>query len=366
MSAEKPTPLAKYDGKLSLSHIFNKEVQRALQDYSHLRGKFAFVNNADKTMVYDIDPAVSGFRSKRQLERYLLDAAAQSSKAGPFSSKDPNLNLSIIAYSPLPISLFTRGADSAEKEALAIFDHELGHLVVKGSMASRDPTYRECAADAFSIIRHMQRYGTQTDIISIISWRRAFDFVTSGNPEHFTTLAVDELDRLKSRIDFQEMTAEQIKDLAMRIALNHTPHPDISNNAAMAFAPVRQTLQQTRGNLEMALRTLAEITLDYKDDYHIFKIGSTILQSFLDGKIANDKGPMQLKGQFWDDVRHELKEQSDNLAKNHVLMGMPVIGQTPPAAKPVEPSDKPFWRSGPPSNSNPPPPSATARWHLRR
>ncbi len=370
MSAQKPSPLSKYDGKISLSEIFNKEVTRALKDYPHLRGKFAFINNADGSRIYDVDPELSGFRSQRELDRYLNDLAVFSRGKGPLSTKDPDANLNVIAYSPLPMSLFTRGADSAQKEALALFDHELGHLVVKGSMASQDPCYRECAADVFSIIRHMQRYDSSSDIVGIIGWRRAFDFVMSGRSEHFTTLAIDELERLKDKIDFKEMSPEQIKNLAMRIALAHTPHPDISNGVSRTFDPVRQTLQQTRGNLELAMRTLAEITLDHKDDYHVFKIGNAVLQSFLDGKISNNKGPMLLTGPFWDDVRRDLKEQADNLAKNHILMGMPMHGQPLPEQSDTK---KPAWKSvpppavvvppvvtpqQPPANNNPPPPAA--------
>jgi len=350
MAAQK-SPLNNYNNKLSLSEIFNKEVTRALEDYPHLRGRFAFVNNADGTAIYDIDPSTSGFSSQRQLERFLHETAALSSQRGPLSTKDPWGSLDVIAYSPINAKLFTRGADSAEKEALAIFDHELGHLIVKGSMASGDPCYRECAADAFSIIRHMQRYGTETDIIEICTWKRAFDFIMSGRSEHFTTLAIDELDRLKKKIDFKEMTPVQIKDLAMRVALNHTPHPDIINRVNMIFAPVRRTYAQTH-NLEQALRTLAEITLDYKDDYHVFKIGSTVLQSFMDGKVSNNKGPLELGGPGWDQVRAEIKGQTDNLARNHILMGMPIVGQEtpPPSLIPPPPAS---WKNRQPDAGPP-------------
>jgi hypothetical protein len=341
-------PLTGYDNKLKLSEIFNKEVNRALEDYPQLRGTFAFVNTVDNQVIADVDPVKSGVQSQQELNQHIDRMARESKKGGPVTSKTPYRNLSIIAYTPIPITLFSRKTDSPEREALAIFDHELGHLIVKGSIYANNPCYRECAADAFAVIRHYQRYGTKTDAVSILTWRRAFDFVISGNDEHFTTLAIEELDRLKDKVDFQKMSPEQIESLAKRIALTHTPLPQVTKEVSDAFIPVRRVLERT-GDIERTLEKLAEVTLQNKDDYYVFKIGSAVLQSFLDGARKNMKGePIILAGPFWDQVRAEMKEQSEHLAKNRILMGMPLWdGSAPPPVQPATPAawQDPLWSS---------------------
>lgn len=330
MSLESPTPSPKNNPPPSLSEIFNREVNRALNDYPHLQGTFALVNTVDKEVIGDIDPKKTGFRSEKHLHRHLMEAAHASHQHGPLSQKDTRSNLNIIAYSPVPFRLFTREKDPMEVEVLAIFDHELGHIVVNGAFESLDPCYRECAADAFAVLRHMQRYGTNTDLIAIGGWRRAYDFVMSGDAGHFTTLAIEEINHLKDKIDFKAMTPQQMVHLATRIALEHTPHADTTNAMAMIFDPFRRALHKTQ-DMAKALETLAGIALANKHDYHVFKIAHCVLSTFLDGKARNDNGPLILSGPFWDQARIDLKTHADSLKAHGILMGMPVV---PPKAPP--------------------------------
>lgn len=319
-------PLPKNEPPKSLSDIFNHEVTRALKEYPHLRGRFAMINAPDNEIYADIDPQQSGFRNEGELNHYLGKLANDGIKMkSSLASRNLDANLDVIVYAPLPFKLFSGPKDAPEVEALAVFDHELGHLVVGGGFHSKDPCYRECAADTFAAVRHMQRYGEDTDFIARGGWRRAYDFVMSGSAMHFTTLALDELNRIKGKVDFKAMTPAETTLLAQRVALEHVPHPDIINSVARSFHPVRQTLKRT-GDHEAALRALADITLENENAFYIFRIGSRVLEPFLAGKIQGVK----LEGQHWDDVRARMDKHMQRLDAKGILIGIPLKTEKPP------------------------------------
>ena len=328
-------PLPENTGSKSLSAIFNAEVKKALTDFPQLQGRFMFINAPENGAVLDIDRERVGIRSDRELQHILSDIKQEAEKAGSsMATKLGRDSLDVLVYTPLPFKMFTGKDQTPEMEAMAVFDHELGHLVVRGGYFSQDPTLRETAADTFAVLRHIQRYGEESKAIEKAGWRRAFDFVVSGDAGHFTMLTLDEVTKLKETLDIKKMSPQQTADLASRLALEHTPHADVTNSIAFEFEAVRQTLKRTK-NIEAAMRTLAEIVLDDQADFYALKIGGRALKPFLNGDVRNADGtPYEFKGAYWNSVKDELNAKLAQVDKDGLLFGMPLKGA---AEKPVEP-----------------------------
>jgi hypothetical protein len=317
-------PLPTNDTHFSLTEIFNAEVRKAVRDFPELNGKFLLIDTESKHVHSSIDPDVTRVRSARDMDGIIAKVAQDSRKMGSsLAMKMDNVNLDIMAYTPLPFKLFTGQNDPNEMEAMAVFDHELGHLVVRGGYYSEDPCFRECAADSFAVLRHLQRYGEKSEAIERAGWRRAFDFVMSGDAGHFTTLVIDEIKSIKDkdRLNIAAMTPEQTARLAMRVALEHTPHPDVTDAVAASFSPVRAMMQKT-GNLERGMEMLAEIALANDSAYYTYKIASRVLKPFLEGKVTGTD-PNAFKDGRWANIRRRMGERQKQFESEGILFGMP-------------------------------------------
>jgi hypothetical protein len=329
MTLNTNAPLPDFNEKLPLREIFNREVKKAVDDFPQLKGRFIFVNAVDGEANAFVDPELV---NDAELNQITADMTKQARKAGSaFATKLGRFHeLDVMTYTPLPFRMFTGKDQPAERELMATFDHELGHLVVPGGYYSKDPCFRETAADAFAVLRQAQRYGDADEAIKKAGWRRAFDFVMSGDAGHFTTLSIDEMKPLMDKLDVNAMTPDQTVKLAQRFALAHTPHADVTNNVAKSFQPVRETLRDTN-DIKEALKVLAETSLASDTAYYTFKIGSRVLKSFLDGEVRNakDNSVFELKGDYWDGVRQKIAERDLQMKDEGLLLGMPLKGAAP-------------------------------------
>lgn len=334
MTLKSFAPLPENTGTKSLTDVFNREVRKALKDYPQLQGRFMFINAPEDNAIVDVDHAALGV-SDQKLQHIMGQVKQTAEKAGSsMATKLGHDALDVLVYTPLPFKMFTGKDQTPEMEAMAVFDHELGHLVVHGGYFSQDPTLRETAADTFAVLRHIQRYGEESKAIEKAGWRRAFDFVISGDAGHFTMLTLDEVAKLKDTLDIKNMSPQQTADLASRLALEHTPHADVTNSIAYEFEAVRKTMQRTH-SIEAGMKTLAEIILDDKADYYAIKIGGRALLPFLKGEVRGADGqPYELKGAYWDSVREELNTKLDQMDKEGLLFGMPLKGAAPKPALP--------------------------------
>jgi hypothetical protein len=344
MTLKSNAPLPENDDSgLPLREIFNREAAKAVKDFPQLDGRFIFIDAPDNIAIMHIDKEKLGIDDDYQLHRLLSKVKNSAEQMGSsMSTKLGYDQLDVMVFTPLPFKLFTGKDQPQEMEVMATFDHELGHLVVKGGFFSQDSTLREIAADAYAVLRHIQRYGDKSEAIDRGGWRRAFDFIISGDAGHFTTLGIDEVTRLKDKLDIQAMTPQQTAELAGRIALAYTPHADVTNEAARSFEPVRTVLQRTH-SIEAALEKLAQITLSEDASYHTFKIGARCLERFLDNKVfkSKDGEPIALNGKFWDEVRTRVSERLAAIDDHGLLHDMPLKGQAsaPKNTAPLPPAE---------------------------
>lgn len=323
--------------KGSLKEIFNTEVKQALDEHKQLQGRFIFINEPEGQVISDIAPGKTGLRYEEDVDRFAQDMAYNAQRAGSsMAAYVPELGVATMAFTPLPFRLFTTQDQPYEMEAMATFYHELGHLIAPNAIATQTYALAENVADVYGILRHIQKYGDESKAIEVGSGSRAWRFVLTGQGDHFTTLSIDALPELLERLDLDALTPQQTANLASRIGLQNTPHVDVMAGVARNFQKVMPTI--LRHGLEEGLKEIAEVTLSSDQAYFTYKIGSSALKPFLDGKmkfdvetqiqlfgeqVSNDTSPIKLEGKYWDDVRRRMKERGEQLAKEGVLLGMP-------------------------------------------
>ena len=325
--------------KGSLSSIFNAAVKEAVEQYPVLKGRFLFVNAAERNMQPDIDR--TRIRSDRQLQQLAQELIDTAEGGSAFAAKIGELGVHVMTFNPLPFRLFTTQDQPYEMEAMATFYHELGHLVAPAAYGSPTHGLAENVADVFGILRHIQKYGDDSKAIEMGSWGRAWRFVLTGQGDHFTTLSIDAMPKLLEKLDVQALKPEETTALAARVALQNTPHIEVMHTVAQNFRDVRRTIARTQ-SLEEGLKVMAEVTLsqdhENRETYFTFRIGSSALQRFLDGKVGFDietqkmlfgeqvsrsTAPIKLEGEYWDGVRKRMDARREQLDREGVLLGMP-------------------------------------------
>lgn len=101
-----------------------------------------------------------------------------------------------------------------------VFDHELGHAVVKGGMyngiLNPPPNFKESIADSFAVLRGLRNGTLERSEIRILADHRMEDFMKrQGLPQqHLTTMALDALVINPKQTDFTSLSHAEIKSVA--------------------------------------------------------------------------------------------------------------------------------------------------------
>ena len=82
------------------------------------------------------------------------------------------------------------GPEASDIENVFTLDHEIGHLICPGGIEKFN--LRECVADAYATIRHIQRFGADSPYLHNIVHSRAVGLVFErGEGSHFTSPVTD-------------------------------------------------------------------------------------------------------------------------------------------------------------------------------
>lgn len=332
--------------EIPLSEIFNAAVREAKASYPDLSGRFTVINLPNNAMHGRPEIARTQFKSEDALRAAVKKAIEDSDKLKS-SIAMLNEGYCMIVYNPNPASdaLFATANMPKPMNVLAIFDHELGHLLIPDAM--KNSTLSEClfseaAADVYAVSRNIQRFGQHAQGASVISWNRAVGFVEHGGQSHFTFFALDALAQLQDKIDFKALTPQQTLQLARRIALEHTPHENLVRNLSEAFQPYRDTLK-SHGR-DTALKVLMEITLAEESGYYAFRLGAQMLDKYLKGQISVGGKKVMLEGPWWDEKRKELDQRLTKLEKDGILYGFPQVQKQPVNTNTAPAAKKSWWR----------------------
>lgn len=173
----------------------------------------------------------------------------------------------------------------------AVFDHELGHLVMRAGADSG--IAGEIAADTYASIRTLQRHGSAGAAYNrLLSWTRAADFLRLSNTGHLTTTAID---TVMDAGGFNKLTARQTLGRANELAeklmpseadLLHTRHT--FTRFGRIFSSLKADEKNTHFIPDDAARkeallkqitALAETALA-SDNAHSFAIGARLYSPF--------------------------------------------------------------------------------------
>jgi len=145
---------------------FEKEVGQDFETFPQLRGNTVFMDAADTPL----KPCFGSERTKMHssLKRILLELNKWVQKGGgsimvAACNKQSSWLHGILLSPNNPI------IDLPDVDCARAKDHEMGHVLVADDSVLPE-IYQENAADAFSAIRHLQRFGNNPQALSLVSF----------------------------------------------------------------------------------------------------------------------------------------------------------------------------------------------------
>lgn len=185
-----------------------------------------------------------------------------------------------------------------------VFDHELGHLVVKTAMdeTPEQPNLTETSADAFALIRHYQRYGMDSPLPIGYITANAMMFL-SGLPDtgHTTLWALDQIRLDAKTADFMSLTPAETAKLAEEYARKFTPAAAEMHKLREDYAELLADM--AKNQLQFDLNDLATAVLKQEPGSLAFHLGVRTLQ------YAFDKYPEDAANAGWQKIRQALEQK---------------------------------------------------------
>jgi hypothetical protein len=293
-----------------LRDIFDAAIAEVHDVFPETRGRFCILNVVDQEIHGRIFLENTGLPSYAALDRII---AREMDKTDDSPTATMNRGARILAYRSRAGSDYMFAGANARPEVnlMAIFDHEMAHLLVPGAIGGDTVTqeiFSESTADVYAAIRSIQRFGAESPGAEKLAWARAMNFINSGDPGHFTFFALDALGQMKD-VNFHALSPRETLDLARRIAAENTPPERLVQRLQHVFRDYRD-VRRNDGDVA-ALAMLADITLDENADRNTFRVGKAVLDRFLAGTILIGGRPCLLEGRYWDSVRGALWRHRD-------------------------------------------------------
>lgn len=167
-----------------------------------------------------------------------------------------------------------------------VFDHEMGHLLTDGpGIPARGSHHvRECAADAFAALRHLQRFGSTTDIFQNFPYDRAGSIAARTSSIHYTSAAVQKVANLQkgSTINIGSLSLQQTAAIARQIAVEYALDGQTLEKIFEAYAIARaihNSAPQEDNSKDWAriIRAVVKTMQENKDDHDIYRAGRLYL-----------------------------------------------------------------------------------------
>jgi hypothetical protein len=168
-----------------------------------------------------------------------------------------------------------------EMDALFILDHELAHHIVKNAFPDTmhvSPLAAESAADAFAMLRHIQRFGKDTNSAGNLSALRASWFLLYGKGGYYTSDALDGAMAAAEKMGdkFSTLPLEDTARLAASVVRNTLPSSETMARVARAYAPIAKLYAATNNDAEVYLKVI-NIMRRHRSDAAIFNAGKRYL-----------------------------------------------------------------------------------------
>ncbi|MBI1216091.1 MAG: hypothetical protein GC185_09775 [Alphaproteobacteria bacterium] len=297
-----------------LRYDFNKAVREARADHPKLKKDAVYIDAHRKNWLQDVahqqpalaanDDAVEDLEEAVEAARSLRSSFCQAVEAG--RRKTP-VSAVVLHQDRHPLY------DPKDRaiDDIGTFDHETAHALhtdAKGTLG-------ENTADAYAVLRHLQRFDGQETDIDYCGWKRALVFMTSGVTTHLTTFAVDKILIDAQTADFVSLTPRQTAAIARDYAEAYAPQGRALKKLKDDFAPLKGKKMSAA-----TFRQLAQITLAAPEKSQTFYLGARVLSAaFRDGKATLDGKTVKFSGPQWEKLEKQLDEKIAKLPQNHDL-----------------------------------------------
>jgi hypothetical protein len=175
------------------------------------------------------------------------------------------------------------------------FDHEIGHFVLKNGYPAAGVSAQkaECAADAFAMLRHIQRFGPHTNQVRNHAQGITYGIILDNDTAHYTGKALQKAVRHAKQKDISGLSLKETAKLAEEIADECAIEGKILRKIGKAFQRARRHLDKEMGTRskvidkwvcrdEKAMPSFCRETLDvmkkHWDDPDIFGAGRLLMR----------------------------------------------------------------------------------------
>jgi hypothetical protein len=203
------------------------------------------------------------------------------------------------------------------------FDHEIGHMLGHDD-SENNPNMRESIADAYAVIRHFQRFGTDAASITNLIGLRAVEMIfVRTNGDHFTSAVVQQIFADKDKTDFAALTPAETVALARTYAAAHTLHPVSLRRISDGFTSLQNREKlldlmniEGSGAAFLELRDLVLTTAKALE----FKWGATAIRTFLDAQVVSNGTYLEFPPDQAERLRQKLDAREAEFRKfNNIL-----------------------------------------------
>lgn len=208
-----------------------------------------------------------------------------------------------------------------------VLDHEIGHAIVQGGLQVMhgDANRAESAADAYALLRHYQRYGTDTGFDTNMIVTRTLHHLLHTKIEHSTTLTLGAIMDIKHMIDHDRILPVQTRELAARFASKHTAHVTLLAEITRAA-----DMGTEEACPEKILRQFAYKTLSRELSFEATQFATAFFTRLLDDEAGvtlrrTDGEVIDLYSDEWRQARTAFTRLAFVLNRDDVMTGMPVV-----------------------------------------
>lgn len=192
-------------------------------------------------------PIFNGQKDTAIYGRYVMPAGMGFSARMLRSIFAANDFMPATAYPVLPAKL-----NDTDMWQRYVLEHELGHALTMQNIDKQAQktvslvNKNECAADAYAMIRHFQRYGADSAFPAYIRDIRNMNAVQKCDIDHWTVRALNTVIALNAKGRLMALTPDQSVDLALQIADAAALSADAQANMTREMLPIARMVMKGR------------------------------------------------------------------------------------------------------------------------
>lgn len=255
----------------TLTEIFHDSAKAAKETFPERLNNFVVLLDTQDTPVY-ASPEIAAYltRSVNVVKRAVRDVGNTMKSLNAIGIAYAQYRLGtgykyakLIGLRDDPVGMdYPRS--TPEMRALYVLDHEIGHHVVTNG---RGQGYHlgENAADAFATLRHIQRFGKETDFFKFSA--KASAIVLGTSPIHYTSNVFERVKQMSEEMDIESLSLKETAELAAKVAQENHNDPKTLNRLTQAFQGAAKVYFKTYGTKQKITDALYDKD---KDAYALF------------------------------------------------------------------------------------------------